>query len=81
MVSQSLLDGQSLDSKEASGSVSINLIVAHLLCGSIIGKAGANIKEIQAESNAKIIVSRDMLPESNDRIVEIFGVVDAMYKN
>jgi heterogeneous nuclear rnp K-like protein 2 len=46
--------------------------------GSVIGKAGSKIKEIQEESSAKIVVSKDMLPQSTERIIEVFGVVDSM---
>ena len=57
----------------------IRLLVSHQLVGSIIGKSGSKIKEIQEESSSKIVVSKDTLPESTERIVEIYGVVDSIH--
>ncbi|KAJ1567360.1 RNA binding protein, heterogenous nuclear RNP-K like protein [Cladochytrium tenue] len=56
----------------------IRLLVAHQLMGSIIGKGGAKIKEIQEESGAKLVIAKEMLPQSTERIVEIFGLVDSI---
>ncbi len=59
--------------------ISLRLLVSHQLVGSVIGKSGSKIREIQDESGAKIVVSKEMLPQSTERLVEIYGVVDSMY--
>lgn len=56
----------------------IRLLVAHQLMGSIIGKGGAKIREIQETSAAKIVVSKEMLPQSTERVIEIFGSADSV---
>lgn len=64
---------------ETQGTMTLRLLVAHQLVGSVIGKSGSKIREIQEESGAKIVVSKDMLPQSTERIVEVFGVVDSIH--
>ncbi|KAH6597544.1 hypothetical protein BASA61_003113 [Batrachochytrium salamandrivorans] len=72
--------GPSSPTMDPSGeSTAIRLLVAHQLIGSIIGKAGAKIREIQEASGAKIVVSKEMLPQSTERVVEIYGLVDAIH--
>ena len=87
MISKNLLDSTHIThasetedqhTTPSSDSVTIRLLVAHQLVGSVIGKSGAKIREIQEESSAKIVVSKDMLPQSTERVIEIFGVVDSM---
>ncbi|TPX43329.1 hypothetical protein SeLEV6574_g05125 [Synchytrium endobioticum] len=56
----------------------IRLLVSHQVMGSIIGKGGARIKEIQEESGARIGVRKEMLPQSTERIVDISGLVDSI---
>lgn len=41
--------------------------------GSIIGRNGAKIKAIQDSSGARMVASKDMLPQSTERVVEIQG--------
>jgi len=57
----------------------IHLLVSHLLLGSIIGKSGENIKEIQDTSKAYIIASKDMLPQSTERVIEVIGTAEAIH--
>ncbi|KAI9090033.1 hypothetical protein DFS34DRAFT_585359 [Phlyctochytrium arcticum] len=54
------------------------LLVAHQLMGSIIGKGGSRIRDIQEESGARIVVSKEMLPQSTERVIEIYGLVDSI---
>jgi heterogeneous nuclear rnp K-like protein 2 len=58
---------------------SVRLIVAHRLIGSVIGKGGARIKETQDKSDSRIVIAKEMLPESNERVIEIFGSANSMY--
>lgn len=57
---------------------SLRLLVSHNLMGSIIGKAGAKIKQIQDASGARMVASKEMLPQSTERVVEVQGAVDAV---
>jgi heterogeneous nuclear rnp K-like protein 2 len=55
------------------------LLVAHQLAGSIIGKQGSRIKAIQEQSGAKIVISKDLLPQSTERVVEVTGTDKELY--
>jgi hypothetical protein len=44
-----------------------------LLIGSVIGKGGAKIRSIQDVSGARMVASKEMLPQSTERIVEVSG--------
>lgn len=56
-----------------SSSASIRLLISHLLIGSVIGKGGAKIRSIQEISGARMVASKEMLPQSTERIVEVTG--------
>ncbi|KAJ3003043.1 RNA binding protein, heterogenous nuclear RNP-K like protein [Thoreauomyces humboldtii] len=56
----------------------VRLLVAHQLMGSVIGKGGSRIRDIQEESGAKITVSKDILPQSTERTVEIYGYAESI---
>ena len=51
----------------------IRIAVPAVQCGSIIGKAGAKVKEIRDMTGAQIQVSHEPLPNSSERCVEISG--------
>jgi heterogeneous nuclear rnp K-like protein 2 len=57
---------------------SIRLLISHNLMGSIIGKAGLKIKQIQDASGARMVASKEMLPQSTERVVEVQGSVEAI---
>lgn len=59
--------------------MSIRLIVPHVRMGSVIGKGGAKIKEIQESSGARLNASEQMLPQSTERILTIHGVADSVH--
>ena len=46
--------------------------------GSIIGKSGSTIRDIQESSGCKIVVAKEMLPNSTERLMELTGLVDSV---
>ncbi len=46
--------------------------------GTIIGRGGLKIKAIQDSSGVRMVASKDMLPQSTERIVEVQGGADAI---
>src|SRR5216110_2345134 len=57
---------------------SIRLLISHNLMGTIIGRGGLKIKHIQDVSGSRMVASKEMLPQSTERIVEIQGTVEAI---
>lgn len=56
----------------------IRLLISHNLMGSVIGRNGLKIKAIQDSSSARMVASKDMLPQSTERIVEVQGTAEAI---
>lgn len=78
----SLIISQLLE-PESTGTVppshaSLRLLISHNLMGTIIGRQGAKIKAIQDVSGARMIASKDMLPQSTERIVEVQGTAEGI---
>jgi heterogeneous nuclear rnp K-like protein 2 len=46
--------------------------------GTVIGRNGNKIKAIQDASGARMIASKDMLPQSTERVVEVHGPAEAI---
>ncbi|CCD26717.1 KH domain-containing protein NDAI_0I01480 [Naumovozyma dairenensis CBS 421] len=67
------------DDKPSKVLTTINLLLSHHLIGYIIGKHGLRLKEIEDLSAAKLSASRDQLVPSNDRILTVTGVPDAIH--
>ncbi|KAK4230662.1 hypothetical protein QBC38DRAFT_356297 [Podospora fimiseda] len=57
----------------------LRLLIPHVLIGSIIGKGGARIKEIQEASGARLNASDSCLPLSGERSLVVMGVADAVH--
>lgn len=57
----------------------LRLLIPHVLIGSIIGKQGVRIREIQDASGARLNVSESCLPNSTERSLVILGVADAVH--
>ncbi|KAH8120337.1 hypothetical protein DFH11DRAFT_1685669 [Phellopilus nigrolimitatus] len=57
---------------------SLRLLISHNLMGTIIGRGGLKIKDIQNDSGARMVASKDMLPQSTERIVEVQGSADSI---
>ena len=65
-------------SSRNDGQVLLRLLIAHQIIGSVIGKKGAKIKELQESSGSKITISKEMLPGSTERQVDILGSPDSI---
>lgn len=63
---------------DSSYSLTFRLIVPNICCGSLIGKSGANIKELREASGATVQVANDMLPNSTERSVMVSGTTAAI---
>lgn len=68
-----------LASVPGSKSVTIRFIVPNSRMGSVIGKQGSKIKEIQEASGARLTAGEAMLPGSTERVLSISGVADAVH--
>lgn len=62
-----------------SRAVTIRFIVPHSRMGSVIGKQGTKIKEIQEASGARLTAAEAILPGSTERVLNISGVADAVH--
>ncbi|KAJ3188039.1 hypothetical protein HK101_009271 [Irineochytrium annulatum] len=69
--------GSATDVKQRA--VALKLLIPHARMGSVIGKSGQKIKEIQDASGSKILACEDILPNSTERIVTVTGVSDAIH--
>lgn len=57
----------------------LRLLIPHILIGSIIGKGGMRIREIQEASGARLNASDSCLPLSTERSLVVLGVADAVH--
>ncbi|KAL1901660.1 PAB1 binding protein [Ceratocystis pirilliformis] len=57
----------------------LRLLIPHVLIGSIIGKGGSRIREIQEASGARLNASDSCLPLSTERSLVVMGVADAVH--
>ncbi|KAG8630838.1 hypothetical protein KVT40_002457 [Elsinoe batatas] len=57
----------------------LRLLIPHILIGSIIGKGGVRIREIQEASGARLNASDQCLPLSTERSLVVLGVADAIH--
>lgn len=75
------LNSEPLESPSTAESkqYSLHLLIPHILIGSIIGKAGVRIREIQEASGARLNASDSCLPLSTERSLVIMGVADAVH--
>ena len=53
--------------------VAIRLLISHNQMGTIIGRQGLKIKQIQDASGVRMVAQKEMLPQSTERIVEVQG--------
>ncbi|KAI0273422.1 hypothetical protein BC834DRAFT_815960 [Gloeopeniophorella convolvens] len=62
-----------------SRAVTIKCMIPNSRMGSVIGKQGSKIKEIQDASGARLNASEGMLPGSTERVLSVAGVADAIH--
>ncbi|KAK5165934.1 RNA binding protein, heterogenous nuclear RNP-K like protein [Saxophila tyrrhenica] len=58
----------------------IRLLISHNQMGTIIGRQGQKIKQIQDASGVRMVAQKEMLPQSTERIVEVQGTPDGIQK-
>ena len=75
------LNREALDapSNPQSRTYPLRLLIPHILIGSIIGKQGVRIREIQEASGARLNASESCLPLSTERSLVVLGVADAVH--
>lgn len=80
MIVRSINDKNDKDGfDESSITSTVNLLVSHHLMGCVIGKHGSRLREIEELSAARLSASPQQLLMSNDRILSITGVADAIH--
>ncbi|WOO77940.1 RNA-binding protein rnc1 [Vanrija pseudolonga] len=72
------LSDSSLPPPPVAAFTSIRLLISHNLMGTVIGRAGVKIKQIQDMSGARMVASKEMLPQSTERVVEVQGAQEAI---
>ncbi|KZT30494.1 cytoplasmic protein [Neolentinus lepideus HHB14362 ss-1] len=65
-------------SSPSSTHTSIRLLISHNLMGTVIGRGGQKIKAIQDGTGVRMVASKEMLPQSTERIVEVQGPIEAI---
>jgi heterogeneous nuclear rnp K-like protein 2 len=65
-------------SQPNNATTTIRLLISHGQMGGLIGKGGSKIKQIQDESGARMVASKELLPQSTERIVEVSGSTEAL---
>lgn len=58
----------------------IRLLISHNQMGTIIGRQGQKIKQIQDASGVRMVAQKEMLPQSTECIVEVQGTPDGVQK-
>jgi heterogeneous nuclear rnp K-like protein 2 len=60
--------------------LAVRLLISHNQMGTIIGRQGLKIKQIQDVSGVRMVAQKEMLPQSTERIVEVQGTPDGIEK-
>lgn len=64
--------------KLQTSTVTLRLLVSHLVMGSVIGRQGAHVHHIRDASGIDINCGKTLLPQSTERIVELCGPIEGM---
>ena len=65
-------------STSSTAHTSMRLLISHNLMGTIIGRGGLKIKAIQDGSGARMVASKEILPQSTERVVDVQGSPEAI---
>jgi heterogeneous nuclear rnp K-like protein 2 len=65
-------------STSSTAHTSMRLLISHNLMGTIIGRSGLKIKAIQDGSGARMVASKEILPQSTERVVDVQGSPEAI---
>ncbi|KAF2422847.1 KH domain RNA-binding protein [Tothia fuscella] len=63
-----------------NGTHPVRLLISHNQMGTIIGRQGLKIKQIQDVSGVRMVAQKEMLPQSTERIVEVQGTPEGIEK-
>ncbi|KAK3068850.1 hypothetical protein LTS18_000503, partial [Coniosporium uncinatum] len=63
-----------------TGTQPVRLLISHNQMGTIIGRQGLKIKQIQDMSGVRMVAQKEMLPQSTERIVEVQGTPEGIEK-
>jgi len=84
LVAKGLLDGAPAMGMggviRTDGTHPIRLLISHNQMGTIIGRQGLKIKQIQDASGVRMVAQKEMLPQSTERIVEVQGTPEGIQK-
>merc|ERR1712130_381308 len=72
-----LIEGSGKEKNSGEG-IAIRLLVHRASVGAVIGKGGTTIKETQSETNVRVQVSNEPLPNSTEKTVTITGSPSAI---
>ncbi|KAF2816775.1 uncharacterized protein BDZ99DRAFT_373391 [Mytilinidion resinicola] len=64
----------------SDGTHPVRLLISHNQMGTIIGRQGLKIKQIQDVSGVRMVAQKEMLPQSTERIVEVQGAPGGIEK-
>ncbi|SCU83990.1 LAME_0C07690g1_1 [Lachancea meyersii CBS 8951] len=79
LIVRAINDEKAGDSTQNSTPLTLNLLVPHHMMGCVIGRQGSRLREIEELSAAKLMAGPQTLPMSNDRILCVTGVADAIH--
>lgn len=77
---ESIVQGSVGTNKPEAENMSMCILVQKYVIGSIIGKAGAMIQGIQSDTNTKIQISSEPLPNSTEKTVTVTGSSEGIYE-
>lgn len=77
---ESILQGSMGNGNTEDETISMCILVQKYVVGSIIGKAGAMIQGIQSDTNTKIQISTEPLPNSTEKTVTVTGSPEGIYE-
>ena len=60
--------------------LAVRLLISHNQMGTVIGRQGLKIKQIQDGSGVHMVAQKEMLPQSTERIVEVTGTPEGIQK-